>query len=171
VTEECTYSINNKKLSTYYLRYHVAKLFEHPSYVQTHTYLPTQTDTWHAPAAVWSSNGIFSWHQTYKRQRLTATFSDEHSTGNALSHVCVTSSATTAALSDRTSALDENTTQINLINLLCVLLFWLTGVVFSNIFNEWMNEYDLSDAITKLLQGHWTKLSSKMALSVGEEMT
>ena len=36
---------------------------------------------------------------------------------------------------------------------------------------EWMNEYDLSDAITELLQGHWTKLSSKMALSVSEEMT
>ena len=35
MTEECTYSINNKKLSTYYLRYQVAKLFEHPSYVLT----------------------------------------------------------------------------------------------------------------------------------------
>ena len=34
-----------------------------------------------------------------------------------------------------------------------------------------MNEYDLSDAITELLQGHSTKLSSKTALSVGEEMT
>ena len=32
MTEECTSSVNNKKLSTYYLRYQVAKLFEHPSY-------------------------------------------------------------------------------------------------------------------------------------------
>ena len=29
-----------------------------------------------------------------------------------------------------------------------------------------MNEYDLSDAITETVAGHWTKLSSKMALSV-----
>jgi len=37
--------------------------------------------------------------------------------------------------------------------------------------NEWINKYDLSDAITELLQGHWTKLSYKPALSVSEEMT
>jgi len=34
-----------------------------------------------------------------------------------------------------------------------------------------MNEYDLSDAIIEMLQGHWTKLSSKTALNVSEEMT
>ena len=39
-------------------------------------------------------------------------------------------------------------------------MFWM---------NEWMNEYDLSDAITETVQGHWTKLSSKMALSVSTQ--
>ena len=41
VTKDCISSINNRKLSTYYLRYQVAKLFERPSYLisLTHLYL------------------------------------------------------------------------------------------------------------------------------------
>jgi len=51
------------------------------------------------------------------------------------------------------------------------LIFIRTYYVLNEWMNEWMNEYDLNDAFTELLQGHWTKLSSKTALSVSEEMT